>query len=88
MDPASIMASPREPSTAPQLLRLLRVHHEPVARQWPAVAAWLAQHTPTSSLTCSLRANGYGFLLNQVAKPARRRGPITSAAPTSTCNRP
>jgi hypothetical protein len=68
-----------QPATAPELLRLLHVDHEPVARQWPAITEWLMDHTPTTSLRCSLRANGYGYLLRQTAN---ERHPIGSASGT------
>jgi hypothetical protein len=68
-----------EPATAPELLRLLHVDHEPVARQWPAITEWLTDHTPTTALRCSLRANGYGYLLRQTIQ---ERHPIGSISGT------
>jgi hypothetical protein len=77
-----------EPETAPELLRLLKVDHEPVTRQRPAITAWLTDHRPTTSLRCSLRANGYGFLLTHTIEsredphPIGIIGTITSTAST------
>ncbi len=55
--------SPR-PATLPGLLRLLGVHGEPVSVQVQEVKAWLRDNTVSPELTVSLRANGYGLLLN------------------------
>jgi hypothetical protein len=71
-----------EPATAPELLRLLHVDHEPVARQWPAITEWLTDHTPTTSLRCSLRANGYGYLLRQRVNERHPIGSITDTSAT------
>lgn len=75
-----------EPETASALLRLLHVEHESVARQWPAITAWLSDHRPSTSLRCSLRANGYGYLLREaILSSGERLDPIgtisTIAAP-------
>lgn len=51
------------PTTASKLLRLLKVDREPATRQRVAISDWLTDHTPTSTLKCSLLANGYGLLL-------------------------
>lgn len=69
-----------EPATAPELLRLLHVDHEPVAKQWPAITEWLSDHKAPISLRCSLRANGYGYLLRKARQGAPPIGSIT--APT------
>ncbi len=58
-----------EPTTASKLLRLLEVDKEPVTRQRLAIGAWLTDNTPTAALQCSLRANGYGFLLKRRPVP-------------------
>ncbi|WP_165759340.1 hypothetical protein [Mycobacterium decipiens] len=42
---------------------------EPVTRQRLAIGAWLTDNTPTAALQCSLRANGYGFLLKRRPVP-------------------
>lgn len=69
-----------QPATAPELLRLLHVDHEPVARQWPAITEWLTEHQAPIALRCSLRANGDGDLLRKTGQGAPRTGRIT--APT------
>ncbi|ORV10371.1 hypothetical protein AWB95_15930 [Mycobacterium celatum] len=69
-----------EPATAAELLRLLHVEHEPVAKQWPVITEWLTDHKATISLRCSLRANGYGYLLRKARQGAPPIGSIT--APT------
>jgi hypothetical protein len=79
-----------EPETAPELLRLLKVDHEPVARQWPAITAWLTDHRPTTSLRCSLLANGYGYPLMRALESREGPHPIgtigTISSTTSTHN--
>lgn len=72
------------PATTPELLRLLHVDHEPVARQWPAINEWLTAHTPTTALKCSLRANGYGYLLRQTV---REQHPIDDTSGSSATHR-
>jgi hypothetical protein len=62
-----------EPATTPALLRLLRVDEVPVKQQGAAIISWLTGHEPTRSLRCSLLANGYGHLLNQVQQPTRSK---------------
>jgi hypothetical protein len=71
-----------KPATTPELLRLLHVDHEPVARQWRAITVWLTDHTPTAALRCSLRANGYGYLLRQIVPEQHPTGDISGTSAT------
>jgi hypothetical protein len=61
-----------QPRTLPELLRLLGVNDEPVAKQWEPITAWLAEHQASPELWMSLLANGYGLLLEQMV-PAFHR---------------
>jgi hypothetical protein len=71
-----------KPATTPELLRLLHVDHEPVARQWRAITVWLTDHTPTTALRCSLRANGYGYLLRQAIQEQHPVGDTSDVSAT------
>jgi hypothetical protein len=71
-----------KPATTPELLRILHVDHEPVARQWRAINVWLTDHTATAALRCSLRANGYGYLLRQPVQEQHPIGDISGASAT------
>jgi hypothetical protein len=75
---------PDGPSTAPQLLRLLRVEREPVARHLSAIAGWLTDHTASTALRCSLHANGYGNLLRR----AQQSPPPIRSVSAATHRRP
>lgn len=67
-----------EPATAPELLRLLHVDHEPVTRQWSAITVWLKEHKAPMDLRCSLQANGYGYLLRKTRQGGPPIGSITA----------
>ncbi|BBU23487.1 hypothetical protein [Mycobacterium xenopi] len=74
-----------EPRTLPELLRLLGVNDEPVAKQWEPITAWLAENEASPELWMSLLANGYGLLLEQMVPTFHRPIPhrrITTASGT------
>ncbi|MFL6087852.1 MAG: hypothetical protein ACJ74F_32640 [Mycobacterium sp.] len=54
-----------EPSSLPELLSELGVKQASVAKQKPALRAWLATHTASQPLRVSLCCNGYGLLLKE-----------------------
>jgi hypothetical protein len=71
-----------EPSTLPELLRLLGVNDQPVAKQWEPLMAWLAEHRASRQLWMSLLSNGYGLLLEEMLPTFHRPIPhrrITTA---------
>lgn len=77
------------PNTVPSLLRELHAEQQPVHRQQDLLRHWLDDHDPSKPLRISLRANGYGLLLNEAdaehhkPKPVRI-APIRTARPTGT----
>jgi len=61
------------PETVPDLLRLLGSTTVSATCQKRSVNTWLNHNAPCRSLNLSLRANGFGNLLDPVSE---RRGPI------------
>ena len=53
-------------ATLPTLLRVLHAETQSVHRQQDVLRHWLDDHDPSKPLRISLRANGFGLLLNQV----------------------
>ncbi|OBF27856.1 hypothetical protein [Mycobacterium sp. ACS4331] len=53
------------PATLSMLLRALHAERQSVLRQQDVLRAWLDGHDPNKSLRISLRANGFGLLLNE-----------------------
>ncbi|MGV9742864.1 hypothetical protein [Nocardia farcinica] len=56
------MSTESEPQYTTTLLDQLGVGTDPILRR-RAIAAWLAEHTPSAKLVRSLRRSGYGDLL-------------------------
>jgi hypothetical protein len=54
------------PATLPNLLRVLHAEARSVHQQQDLLKHWLDDHDPSKSLRISLRANGFGLLLNQM----------------------
>ncbi len=48
------------------LLRNLHIESQSVHRQQDTLRHWLDDHDPSKPLRISLRANGFGLLLNEV----------------------
>ena len=57
------MPQSHQPSTTPELLRLLGVQGASAGRHFVVLAEWLESNTPSAELQLSLRANGYGQVL-------------------------
>lgn len=54
------------PETLARLLRDLHAERQSALKQQDVLRHWLDDHDPTKPLRISLRANGYGLLLNEV----------------------
>jgi hypothetical protein len=72
-DARGIPNGTRQPATASALLRILGIENTPVARQKPALHAWLIENPPTRELDISLRRNGYGMVIDEIYGPHRLR---------------
>ncbi|BBZ05727.1 hypothetical protein MCHIJ_51640 [Mycolicibacterium chitae] len=60
------------PATLPRLLRDLHAERQSIHRQQDVLRHWLDGHDPSKPLRISLRANGFGMLLNELdAKQGR-----------------
>lgn len=57
------MVQSHQPTTTPELLRLLGVQNDSAGRHMVVLAEWLRSNTPSAELQLSLRANGYGQVL-------------------------
>ena len=53
------------PATLSSLFRALHVERQSALRQQDVLRHWLDGHDPNKSLRISLRANGFGLLLNE-----------------------
>jgi hypothetical protein len=74
--PALAQAQSRQPTTTPELLRLLGIQHASVQHHLGVLAQWLARNTASAELQLSLRANGYGRLLPPPTHPMRPWLPV------------
>jgi hypothetical protein len=54
---------PRQPTTTPELLRLLGIQDASAYHHLAVMGQWLKSHSASAELQLSLRANGYGRLL-------------------------
>jgi hypothetical protein len=54
------------PATLARLLRELHAERQSALKQQDVLRHWLDDHDPNKSLRISLRANGYGLLLNEI----------------------
>jgi hypothetical protein len=54
------------PATLSSLLRALHAERQSALRQQGVLRHWLDEHDPGKSLRISLRANGFGLLLNEI----------------------
>jgi hypothetical protein len=64
-----------QPTTLPELLRLLGAQDKAVAKQFDAILVWLGKNQPNRELWMSLVANGYGIHLEQNARTFKRPCP-------------
>jgi hypothetical protein len=56
------------------LLRILHAESQSALRQQQVLWRWLDGHDPSKQLRISLRANGFGMLLNQIDAKRGRGG--------------
>ncbi|CAJ1585020.1 hypothetical protein [[Mycobacterium] wendilense] len=54
------------PATLPRLLRVLHAEGQTIHRQQDILRHWLGDHDPSKPLRISLRANGFGRLLDEL----------------------
>ncbi|WP_197382310.1 hypothetical protein [Mycolicibacterium mengxianglii] len=57
---------PGPPNTLPRLLHLLHIEAQSAHQQQSVLRHWLDYHDPSPPLRVSMRANGFGLLLNEL----------------------